>query len=223
MFAARGGAQDLHSVRSPDGKLEFRLFVSQSQSSLPRIGYQLVYRGKLLLDTSYLGFDIQYQEPILGEKVGLTDWSEGPGVLTAHYLQDGSLGRRIDIEIRIWDDGAAFRYVIPRSTPLADIQIVRDLTEFALPVKVSAPVMTPFTVQVPGIAWISIGEEGTAGSYPRMTLARSEEEDKVLITHFSRIWESVTPMATPWRVIGVGENRESAIDSSGKTLEPKTR
>lgn len=213
LLAVTAAAQDLHSIKSPDGQVEFRLFVSQSASGLPRIGYQVAYRNKLLLDTSFLGFDIDTQEPILGEKAGLMAWSEKPGMLTAQYMQDGSIGRRLDIEARVWNDGAAFRYVIPRSTPLEDIPIVSELTEFALPVKIAGPVTTPFTGQVPGVGWISVGEQGTAGTYPAMSLMRSEDEDRVLITHFSKTWESVTPLSTPWRVIGVGETREAALDN----------
>ena len=172
----------------------------------------MLYKGNLLLDTSWLGFDVQFQEPILGEKVGLTNYSEGPGTLTAHYMQDGSLGRLIDIEAKIWDDGVAFRYVIPKSTPLAQIGILSELTEFALPIKIPEPVPQPFTTELPGGTWIAIGEQGTAGSYPPVELIRKQDEPKVLITHFPKLWESVTPLTTPWRVIGVGASRQAALD-----------
>jgi hypothetical protein len=206
-------AQDLHTLKSPDGNLEFRLFVSESQSTLPRIGYQLLYKGSVLLDTSYLGFDIEYQEPILGEKAGLMNYSQAPAALTAHYMQDGSLGRLIDIEAKIWNGGVAFRYVIPRSTPLIEIQILSELTEFALPVKIPDPIPQPFTAELPGGVWIAIGEQGTAGAYPRMSLVRTQDEPKVLITHFPELWESTTPLTTPWRVIGVGQTRQAALDN----------
>ena len=212
-FAFSAAAQDRQTLKSPDGNLEFRLFVSESPSTLPRIGYQLLYKGSLLLNTSYLGFDIEYQEPILGEKAGLMNYSQAPGTLTAHYMQDGSLGRLIDIEARIWNDGVAFRYVIPKSTPLIEIQILSELTEFALPIKIPEPLPQPFTAELPGGTWISIGEQGTAGTYPPMALIQKQDEPKILITHFPKLWESVTPLTTPWRVIGVGQTREAALDN----------
>ena len=53
-----------------------RVFVTtQESSNLSRIAYQVIYRGKPLLNTSYLGIDIQDQEPLLGENVGLTSSS----------------------------------------------------------------------------------------------------------------------------------------------------
>jgi len=41
-------------------------------------------------------------------------------------MQNGSLGRRINVEVRAADDGIAFRYVIPRSTPLEELLIERN-------------------------------------------------------------------------------------------------
>jgi hypothetical protein len=141
------------------------------------------------------------------------NYSAGPSTLTAHYMQDGSLGRLIDIEARIWNGGVAFRYVIPKSTPLAQIQILSELTEFALPIKIPEPVPEPFTAELGGGAWVAIGEQGAAGSYPPMALVRKQDEAKVLITHFPKLWESVTPLTTPWRVIGVGPTRQAALDN----------
>ena len=45
------------------------------------------------------------------------------GRLVAEYMQNGSLGRRINIEVRAADDGVAFRYVIPQTTPLVKMLI----------------------------------------------------------------------------------------------------
>jgi hypothetical protein len=46
-----------------------------------------------------------------------------------------------------------------------------------------------------------------------MALIRKQDEPKVLITHFPKLWESVTPLTTPWRVIGVGQTRQAALDN----------
>ena len=86
---------------SPNGQLEFRIWTWQSdQGGLSRIAYQVLHRGKPVLDTSFMGLLIHNQEPILGENAGLTAsrTSDGPGYreLVAEYMQNGSLGRRID-------------------------------------------------------------------------------------------------------------------------------
>ena len=118
-------AQDERRVVSPNGQLEFRLFVAQPEGALwGRVGYQVFVGGKPLIATSWMGLDIRDQEPFLGENPGFMSSETGSGdhykSLVAHYMQNGSLGRRLDVEIRAYDDGVAFRYVIPQSTQLED-------------------------------------------------------------------------------------------------------
>src|SRR6185369_1154531 len=50
--------------------------------------------------------------------------------LIAQYIQNGSLGRRITIEARAYNDGVAFRYYIPRTSTVEDLQIEEELTDF---------------------------------------------------------------------------------------------
>ena len=102
----------------------------------PRVGYQVFFRGKPLIATSWMGLDIRDQEPYLGENPGFMSSETGferrshYNSLVAHYMQNGSLGRRLDVEIRAYDDGVAFRYIMPRSTPLEEILIRDEATEF---------------------------------------------------------------------------------------------
>lgn len=114
------GQQDERRVVSPNGQLEFRIFVAQPDGALfSRIGYQVFFRGKPLIAASWMGLDIRDQEPFLGENPGFmsSDSASNPkdhlNSLVAHYMQNGSLGRRLDVEIRASDDGVAFRYLIP--------------------------------------------------------------------------------------------------------------
>ncbi len=137
-------------VASPDGQVEFRVFITKPPDSLfLRIAYQVSYRGKLLIDTSLMGFVIHDQEPLLGENIGLsasktesvdetyTDPADQRKTIRNHYngliaqyLQNGSLGRRTTVEARAYDDGVAFRYYIPRTNPIEDLRIDEELTDF---------------------------------------------------------------------------------------------
>ena len=93
-------AQDERKVVSPDRQLEFRLFTTVPEGAqLNSIAYQVWLRGKLQIDTSCLGLNIHFQEPFLGENVGLSSSlpvheAEYNG-LVADYLQTSSTGRRI--------------------------------------------------------------------------------------------------------------------------------
>ncbi len=211
-------AQDLRRVTSPDGRLEFRIFLAQPETgALYRLAYRLLSGGKPVVDTSFLGLDIHNQEPVLCENVGLIRAQSGSGKdynwLTAEYMQNGSLGRLVNIEIRVWNDGAAFRYVIPRSTPLEDLLIDDELTEFALTAPSPAATL-PLTVQEPE-GWVTIAQAVTAG-YPQIRLIR--EEGNVIATHLAPLpgdsgiaLETHTPFHTPWRVILIGKDTGAGI------------
>ena len=119
LLAPAALAQDERRVASPDGKLEFRIFVTPQESGLSRLAYEVAYTGKPILATSLLGLTIHNQEPLLGENDGLTGSRSGRETgrynwLVAEYMQNGSIGRRINVEARVWNNGIAFRYVIPQ-------------------------------------------------------------------------------------------------------------
>src|ERR1700691_5815978 len=112
-------SSDLLTVTSPNGQIQFQLFLArQPPPSLPynRLAYQVTFKGKKLMDTSFLGLDIQDQ-PILGVNVGLEtsktasvdqtytvpagktrNISDHYNSVVAQYLQNGTLGRRIMVE-----------------------------------------------------------------------------------------------------------------------------
>ena len=222
-------AQDERQVRSPDGQIEFRIFLTRPPAEPhERIAYQVDYRGQRLINTSFLGLEI-HDQPLLGENAGLTSAKTGAtGAyqwLTAEYMQNGSLGRRITVEVRAYNDGIAFRYVLPWSGPLQHFFLENEATEFEL-VRDAAGIQRiteesvaplPFVVEQPGAGWISIGEVPT-GKYPRASLGRTE--GRVLITRlpqkiepFSMAMEASAPMTGPWRVLAIGPTREQAAES----------
>ena len=222
-------AQDERRVASPDGQIEFRVFLTHPEPTTPvRMAYQVYYHGKRIINTSFLGFYI-HDQPTLGENVGLTASHIGStpayGSLFAEYMQNGSLGRRINLEVRVSNDGVAFRYQIPKSGPLEHMNIVDEATEFE-PMedapevsRVSAESLAglPFVAEQPGLGWIAINEV-RSGDYPRMKLARSE--GRILVTHLPLLhqdlhnaWTGVTPMTGPWRVLNIGPTRESVLSS----------
>jgi alpha-glucosidase len=232
--------QDERRVTSPNGELEFRLAVAQTESGgLFRLAYQVFWHRKRLIDTSFLGLSIRFQEPLLGENVGLTqsrvlsDTGRYRSLIT-EYMQNGSLGRRIDVEVRVANDGIAFRYVIPRSSPLEELLLEDETTEFAFGeggtayladgrgvelgrIEEKARLGLPLVVEQPGVGWVGISEVGTRG-YPRAYLARSE--GTVLITRLAAqesapglVFEGATPLTCPWRVVVVGRDRKRLMEA----------
>jgi alpha-glucosidase len=209
-------AQNSLHVTSPDGRIDFTLavFLPPEPGAFLRLGYQVSFHGKSLLDTSYLGFWIHNQEPILGQNLGLTASKSGHGDgynwLTGEFLQNGSIGRRINVEVRAYDDGVAFRYLIPRTAALEDIVIEHEETEFRFAHEVSLPMYSdpPLRIQQPGTGWVEIAEAPRTG-YPNMLLDRSGPRTvKVALAGTQDRWpvESTTPLTTSWRVLLIGAN-----------------
>ena len=222
-------AQDERRVVSPDGQIEFRIFVALPEpAALNQIAYQISFHGKPLIDTSFLGLDILYQ-PLLGAKLGLlashTSRADHYQSLVAEYMQDGSTGRLIDVEVRVYNDGVAFRYVVPRSNPLENIRIEDEETEFRLAKDAGAisriapetPIQLPFTDEEPGVGWIEITESRNS-SFPPMSLMHVP--GTALISRLAKnggtpnlAVDATTPLTGPWRVILVSSLRSELAAS----------
>jgi alpha-glucosidase len=211
-------AQDERRLSSPNGQVEFRIFTApEEENAIIRIAYQVFYRGTPLIQTSFMALDVWEQTPLLGEATGLiSSHSETHGnynSLAASYMQNGSLGRLLTVEARAYDEGVAFRYVIPSSTPLRELLIADEATEFALARPSDPPPTLPFISEQPGSRWIEISEVAIP-NFPRMHLVRDDEN--ILLSRLARsrsdpniVYEGTTPFTCPWRVIMIGSTRES--------------
>jgi len=231
-------AQDERQVASPDGRLVFHVYMApQAPGDLFRLAYDVTVEGRPVIARSYLGLDLLYIEPLLGEKDGLIGSKTGSGSgynsLLAEYMQDGSLGDRIDIEARAYNDGVAFRYVLPKTTPLADLKIVDEVTEFRFAAGKEAlrgapetgNQSLPFVTTLPGGGSVAILEVRLP-DFPATSLARLDAS--ALVTRLARMpndselaFGGHTPFTGPWRVILFGTDRAGMLDSAWlKSLKP---
>ncbi len=200
---------DTVSVASPDGQLVLRLFVvSPKDAILVRLAYSVTFHEKLLMNASLMGFALHDVDVLLGETVGLVastpESVNQPGnrynSLTAQYIQNGSLGRRVTIEARAYDDGIAFRYYIPRTSTVEDLQIEEELTDFHFAqdgnayaavlggygsakgeysrmklseIQRTSLIGLPFLVEQPGVGWVAI-TEAQLDNFPGMYVFHPE-------------------------------------------------
>jgi alpha-glucosidase len=217
-------AQDDRQVSSPNGQVEFRIFIAQpNDGGLSQLAYQVLYHGKLALDVSWMGLDIHMQEPLLGNNLGLTHSSTASTALyhslTLEYIQNGTVGRRINVEIRAYDDGVAFRYMVPRVTPLYEIPIHEEGTGFSFvqadalaKTEVNTPFDLPFVANEPGIGPVAVTEIGLPG-FPPMHLVHAGGTD--LMSRLAHTgpdpliaYDGKTPLTCPWRLIIFGYDKD---------------
>jgi alpha-glucosidase len=140
-------------LNSPDDRLAITFGTASNNQPAPA-GGQLVYtvsfQGKPLINPSALRLDLQDQRP-LGSDVRMVNTvrsktDETYRLVTGkassvrnHYnalrieLEETSdPGRQLIIEARAYDDAVAFRYVVPRQTPLREFRLRKENTEFRI-------------------------------------------------------------------------------------------
>jgi alpha-glucosidase len=211
-LAALAGGQEPSapvSVASPDGQIELHLLVAERRTdrnapARPQLAYQVTYRDQVLLDTSFLGLEIQGQQT-LGQNVALVSSESGStdetyavpvgksaevrdhhNWLVAEYREEGFFPRRLRVEARVFDDGVAFRYVLPETPTPMEVRITGEATQFKLGRDAESwplilrnfrtsyedhyPTQTlsgihpehliavPFLVEQPGVGWVAITE-----------------------------------------------------------------
>ncbi len=135
-------------VASPDNQIVFTLSLRALPGGETTWCYSVTYRGQSLIDYSRLGFEIQDQ-PQLGpqlEEIAVTrgaaddTYVPPPGKSNTarnHYnsaridfQENSGLGRKLSLEVRVFNDGAAFHYNFPSQEGLKSFAIARELTQF---------------------------------------------------------------------------------------------
>ncbi|WP_031570842.1 glycoside hydrolase family 97 protein [Rheinheimera texasensis] len=130
---------------SPDQQISVELVLSAEA-----LTYQVSYRGKSVLKPSVLGLVFKGQPPLksglLADKISNRSqdtswqpvWGQRSNIrdhfneLTLHLRESKVPGRQFTVVFRSYDDGVAFRYLLPAQPALAgDLVITDELTEFA--------------------------------------------------------------------------------------------
>jgi alpha-glucosidase len=137
-------------VASPSGQIVFILSDAAHARGMDAanndLRYAVDFRGKWLLDESALGLKVEGQSAF-GPGMKQVDVQTGQhdetytipvgktSSVRDHYnsavvnLVDDA-GRKLSLEIRAFDDGVAFRYILPKQPAIQNVRIERELTQF---------------------------------------------------------------------------------------------
>ncbi len=137
-------------LASPDNAIVFILSDARKTHDQVKVGndltYSVDYHGKWLMDESVLGLKLEGQQPFgPGMREMLIHSGRHDETYTIpvgktssvrdHYnsalvdLADAA-GRKLSLEIRAYDDGVAFRYILPDQPDLHKVRIEHELTQF---------------------------------------------------------------------------------------------
>jgi alpha-glucosidase len=194
-------------LKSPNGALEISIATVRGQSVQEaggQLAYSVAFRGQPVIEWSNLGLAME-GSPALGPAVRIESsqassldetWTSVQGkanpirnhynAVTVQTVETAADGRRLVMEARAYDDGVAFRYVVPEQPSVKELRILSESTQFRfskdadtfslisrgfqtsneddyheLAISGLHPeylVNLPFLVKVPGIAWVGLTE-----------------------------------------------------------------
>lgn len=243
-------ALDKLTFRSPNNKIAVSLVPNDSMYY-----YLATYGQDTVFKPSSLGLvlggnDSLIRFTIIGidSSVVLSEWEPRYGTssritenyrLLCFHLHSLPQQRKIDIEFRVYDDGFAFRYLLPDSAQ--QIEVVQELTSFNFfrngtcwwswadyntyeklyqrtALSEAPHVATPFTVQFDSGLCVSI-HEASIDQYTSMTLRKSANDSlsfNVNLVPWSDgvAVKTASPMVTPWRVVFIAPHPAQLISSN---------
>ena len=228
-------------VQSPDQAIRVEFLIREANPC-----YSVSYRGREIVQNSVLGLELKDPftggfrvirvsnnkqrlswQPLYGERQVIPDNFNG---MVVELAEAGKAGRLLNVELRAYDEGVAFRYNLPDSTAGKSFEIEREKTEFrfvqgcmaypiyggeqtfpteplAIPdVKKGAKV--PLTMSIPG-GFASV-LEACVVNYPRMSLTKTA--DGTLAAGIAGKAEVTSGFSSPWRIILLGENEGKLIE-----------
>ena len=192
--------------------------VSDAGQGRAGLEYSVEFHGKQLIAPSELGMELVGQQPLgplmrlTGEETENADESYTIPVgktrtVRNHYnglradFEDAS-GRKLTIEVRAFDDGVAFRYLVPEQPGMKQVRIAREDTEFTFAKDAETyplildgyqsswedeyqlrnvsglhkdwVIALPFLANVPAIGWVAI-TEADIENYSGMYLRKAPE------------------------------------------------
>lgn len=136
--------EHVHTMTSPDGKLEMTLYMDEQGTPF----YALEYQERNVILPSSLGFElscgsfrdgfeVQSVDTLSFDEIWEPVWGEEEKIRN-HYkeaaigLVQTSSGREMTLRFRLYDDGLGFRYEFPSQDGMDSFTVKEELTQFAL-------------------------------------------------------------------------------------------
>ncbi|MDG4782079.1 glycoside hydrolase family 97 catalytic domain-containing protein [Micromonospora sp. WMMD961] len=241
------------TVRSPDGTVG--VAVSDDGG---RLSYSVTNRGKVVVGASGLGLDLAGR-PSLTEAMSVVSvrrrtidetwkplWGTDGTVrnhareLTVHAVQAGT-GFRLDVVVRVFDNGVGIRYHIPAQPGVDDYTVTAEHTEFTLdpaarswsiaagkdwnadeqhyrdqPLSAVPTAQTPITVAA-GKTYLVV-HEADLTDYPSMTLKAVPGQPGRFSSDLISLPDGTKAklrgdFSTPWRTLTIGERPGDLAES----------
>ena len=249
------------TVKSPDSKIV--VYIDNGD----KLVYSVSFEGRIIINPSTMGFELKDELPMTGNfsivNQSVNNFNETwiPVVKSKHaeivdnynelqlILKEKSGDmRQMELFVRAYNDGAAFRYKLLRAGKAGDREIMKELTTFSIPGDPNSWIVEyggysssneaefiarplsylnensiagmPMLMEYGDSCWVAITEAkiqnyaafyiGTTGNKNELTTklvpVPGEPETGVKVRFADEVY-------TPWRVIMIGENPGTLIES----------
>jgi len=242
------------TIQSPNGNIKITISDQQAMPS-----YKISFNGKHVIENSSLGFEFKQQAAfvegfkIIDVKNAQHDsqwqqpWGERATIIDQHneiavtFSKAAPHAGTYTVRFRAFDDGVGFRYEVPKQAGFENIEITKELTEFAIagadkatawwipargwnryeyvynttPLQQAALVHTPFTFKNADGVHVSIHEAALV-DYAGMVL--NQRRPGTLQADLTPWSDGIAvkkhgAFNTPWRTIQIGEKAVDLINS----------
>ncbi|CAM3995613.1 MULTISPECIES: glycoside hydrolase family 97 protein [Pseudoalteromonas] len=242
------------TIQSPNGNIKITISDQQIMPS-----YKISFNGKDIIENSVLGFEFK-QQAAFAEGFKIIDvqntqhdsqwqqpWGERETVIDQHnevavtFSKSAPHAATYTVRFRAFDDGVGFRYEVPKQVGFENIEITKELTEFAIagadkttawwipargwnryeyaynttPLHDAALVHTPFTFKNADGVHVSIHEAALV-DYASMVL--NQRRPGTLQADLTPWSDGIAvkkhgAFNTPWRTIQIGAKAVDLINS----------
>ena len=243
-------------LTSPNGALDISIATVRGQAVQAaggQLAYRVTFRGQPVIQWSNLGLILEGSPP-LGPAVRIESsrasgqdetWIAVQGkasrirnhfnAVAVETVETAANGRRLVVEARAYDDGVAFRYIVPEQPAVKELRILNESTQFRfskfantfslisrgfetsneddyheLTIGGLHPeylVNLPVLVEVPGIAWVGLTEADIEDYSIAPSFDPKADASKVSVI-------AQTPVRSPWRALMIADQPGRLVESN---------
>lgn len=173
-------------------------------------------------------------KPIYGERSIITEKYNATNI---EMVKDDNPIYSINVELRVYNEGVAFRFFFPENSKGTYYRVMNENTEFALPEGTKAwhhswaqapykllPLKDwpdeserPLTLELPNGLFACLAEAQMV-DYARTKFKLSNEKPNTIVTSMYTAADLISPFSTPWRVIMVGETAGELVEHNDLIL-----
>lgn len=239
------GAED---IKSPDGRIVLTFAVKDMGTAKGCPVYSVAYKGKAVVADSRLGLELSKSalgagleivketpssndstwKPVYGER---SSYRDNYNQVVVELKESAAPGRLLNLTFRVYNEGAAFCYTVPKQAGMEKADITRENSEFRFLAdhtvwdvssaqgvyrkttisKIKPGCERPLPVQVADDVFLALGEAKMVDA-ARMKFEVMKDVTNALVSRLDGSTEGALPLTTPWRFI-------MAADSPGQLLE----